>query len=1010
MKKIVSLVLAISMVLSTFASVFAASRYTDLTEGNNAKYYAGAVEALTELGVIDGFNGEDGSKTYGPEKELTRAQLAKMLVVCTGLGKEVESLASRTVFSDVDSSSWAAGWINAAAQSKIIAGYPDGTFKPTKNVNYAEAFTMALRALGYGNVVDAEGTWPTAYMLKARELKLTDGLVGQYQASTPATRGNTAVLLWNMLKTPMWKIYEESEGNGMTLSARGDYMLNVKFPDYRYAENAYIKSIDVDDAENVKLTIFTDPDEVTDRELVDEYTAFVKNVDITRLVDGMKVTVLIKDFKDEEDKTFITVVPTNTKVEGFVTDFTIDEDNKDVVDIKVDDVEYKFNAKYANRYVEFPWNDVHYGAYVVFEADGKKVKSYNGEYVIKSLPIDGKEVEEDTVKKMESDIDEDDLVIRNGEWASVEDVKVGDVYSKVEFDSGYAWAVVDGVKESVFESLTTETKKINGERIRVYYLEADGDKLFVPLGEGLEAYDGADNDSEVRLATLQEDEKDNKYLDKDVEIVSNFVGSPLKLKFGDVDELTTGGSYYVIASNGAWSATAKGGKVYNITLVGQDGEENDYEFARNAEVPEIVKDNEEIYREGTPLFAWVKFDDDEKIKDMIILDEYLCPIVSGDQFEGVKYKSKYTVVALESGEKFDKNDNQFEITEVPVKGGQIKPLKANAGTIVYTVKAVLDNDDKVTGFDVEVTTGLDAISNKEMPNGSFAAYDATKKTARAAYVFIADDPESADLEFGLVENYEQSSRRGKNYVTVNGTEYVLDEAEVDFAEEDVIGFTLKNDKATVKTVITVDDLDDSWIMDKDSDSESIIFSNVDEELDLDKDSDDYEKYEDYSVVEVAVSSDKKLKLSFDSAEELSTTGLAAVKVKKGNRIIIRDEDEVIYVFTGLTDKDGTDDGYLTDHIPQIVSETSYAVEVVSDDGVDKVESGDTFKLTATVTEDGRVVDYQVSWSATPEGIVEITDNGDNTADFTAKASGDVTITATYETAAGEYTVKVVDGI
>ncbi len=91
MKKIISLVLAISMVLSLFVSAFAATKYTDLT-GNNAKF-AGAVEALTELGVIDGFK----DNTYGPEKELTRAQLAKMLVICLGRGDSVESLTGKTV-------------------------------------------------------------------------------------------------------------------------------------------------------------------------------------------------------------------------------------------------------------------------------------------------------------------------------------------------------------------------------------------------------------------------------------------------------------------------------------------------------------------------------------------------------------------------------------------------------------------------------------------------------------------------------------------------------------------------------------------------------------------------------------------------------------------------------------------------------------------------------------------------------------------------------------------------
>ena len=78
MKRIVSLVLAVSMVFGLFATVFAAGSYSDLT-GENAKF-ASAVAALSELKVDDQpvINGyPDG--TFGPEKTVTRAELAKMM-------------------------------------------------------------------------------------------------------------------------------------------------------------------------------------------------------------------------------------------------------------------------------------------------------------------------------------------------------------------------------------------------------------------------------------------------------------------------------------------------------------------------------------------------------------------------------------------------------------------------------------------------------------------------------------------------------------------------------------------------------------------------------------------------------------------------------------------------------------------------------------------------------------------------------------------------------------------
>ena len=73
MKRIVSLVLALSMVLSMFSFAFAGTAVPDV-EGTE---YEAAVSALVELGIVHGFE-EDG--TYRPGDTVTRAQMAKLLV------------------------------------------------------------------------------------------------------------------------------------------------------------------------------------------------------------------------------------------------------------------------------------------------------------------------------------------------------------------------------------------------------------------------------------------------------------------------------------------------------------------------------------------------------------------------------------------------------------------------------------------------------------------------------------------------------------------------------------------------------------------------------------------------------------------------------------------------------------------------------------------------------------------------------------------------------------------
>ena len=168
-------------------------------------------------------------------------------------------------------------------------------------VTYAEAITMCLRVLGYANVIDAKGTWPTNYIAKAQELKLMDGIeFSSYNDG--AKRGDIALLIWNMLRTKMWSINGESEGDGLNF-AEGQEMLNVKFKDYKYSDEAIYTgySISPDTKENVAVV------EVTlsgDADVADTYE-YAEN-DFYKFVPGTEVEVLV----NTKHGTLLTMVPT----------------------------------------------------------------------------------------------------------------------------------------------------------------------------------------------------------------------------------------------------------------------------------------------------------------------------------------------------------------------------------------------------------------------------------------------------------------------------------------------------------------------------------------------------------------------------------------------------------------------------------------------------------------------------------------------------------------------------
>ena len=82
-----------------------------------------------------------------PEKPASRTWVASLLV--KSLGHEAEALTQMTKipdFKDADAiRAGAVGYINVAVGKGIISGYPDGTFKPNKNVTRAEMAALLDR-------------------------------------------------------------------------------------------------------------------------------------------------------------------------------------------------------------------------------------------------------------------------------------------------------------------------------------------------------------------------------------------------------------------------------------------------------------------------------------------------------------------------------------------------------------------------------------------------------------------------------------------------------------------------------------------------------------------------------------------------------------------------------------------------------------------------------------------------------------------------------------------------
>lgn len=187
-KKVISLLLISLLVLSCFSTAFASSM-------NNNK-----INELVQKGYITGYG--DGS--LGLNNKITRAEFAT--IIARAVEAQENSISTiRYVdsgFKDVNPVAWYNPYVVIASTRGIINGYPDGTFKPDKDVSYQEAITMLVRTVlePYEKlIVDNSGNYPQNYIAKAQELGLLKDVV-ILDAKLQADRYTVFTMLYNVLE------------------------------------------------------------------------------------------------------------------------------------------------------------------------------------------------------------------------------------------------------------------------------------------------------------------------------------------------------------------------------------------------------------------------------------------------------------------------------------------------------------------------------------------------------------------------------------------------------------------------------------------------------------------------------------------------------------------------------------------------------------------------------------------------------------------------------------------
>jgi len=101
-------------------------------------------EHPTHIGYINGY--PDGS--VRPDGDITREEITSILYRITNHQYEKPFVATGDAFPDVEAGRWSAHDIEYMADKEIVYGYPDGEFKPSRNLSRAEFAALISRFAG----------------------------------------------------------------------------------------------------------------------------------------------------------------------------------------------------------------------------------------------------------------------------------------------------------------------------------------------------------------------------------------------------------------------------------------------------------------------------------------------------------------------------------------------------------------------------------------------------------------------------------------------------------------------------------------------------------------------------------------------------------------------------------------------------------------------------------------------------------------------------------------------
>jgi len=146
------------------------------------------------------FGYDDG--TFGPDRSITRAEIAAMLARVIEREEEDRDRG----FSDIAETYWAKDSIDRVSRMALMIGYPDGSFKPDAAITRAEMATIIARLLpeetaGSAEFTDTAASWVKEAIGKASAAGIVYGYEdGTFRPDSTLTRAEAVTMIGRLLE------------------------------------------------------------------------------------------------------------------------------------------------------------------------------------------------------------------------------------------------------------------------------------------------------------------------------------------------------------------------------------------------------------------------------------------------------------------------------------------------------------------------------------------------------------------------------------------------------------------------------------------------------------------------------------------------------------------------------------------------------------------------------------------------------------------------------------------